>query len=168
MAQSQYAQISDLSTLAITAAVAARFGDTAMTAALQAASSIADSYIASQFVLPLALSPQGWDMSLTLATVNIAAYLLYCQFGFNPAAPADKLIVERYERALAWLKLIADKTIFPQWVDSSPDAVGADRANQFINSDPPVGFTGRSCDYLNGAPGDWASWDFVFQTRGCW
>lgn len=142
MAQSQYATTSDLQTLAITAAAGTRFGDTAMTAALQAASSIADSYIASQFTLPLITSPQGWDMSLTLAVCNIAAKLLYAQFGFNPGAPGDQLVEKRYQDALDWLAQIRDKLIFPAWTDSSVNT-GVDEAGDWVISDTPVGFTSR-------------------------
>src|SRR5678810_1386593 len=114
MAQSQYAELADIKLLAITSQAADRFGTPAINAALQAASSEADSYIASQFTLPLITSPQGWDMSLTIAVCNIAAYRLYSQFGFNPNAPADQLIVNRYKDAIAWLGQIRDEKIFPQ------------------------------------------------------
>lgn len=142
MAQSQYATSADLQSVAVTNATAGRFGQVAIDTALQAASSIADSYIASQFTLPLATSPQGWDASLTLAVCNIAAYLLYCQFGFNPAAPADKLIEERHNRALDWLGQIRDQKIFPQWTDSSGDATAPLEDGPYVRTDIAVGFTG--------------------------
>ncbi len=143
MAQSQYGSETQLISLSITQAAAARFGSTAMDAALQAASSIADSYINSVFVLPLQASPQGWDMSLTLAVCNIAAYLLYCQFGFNPNAPADKLIQQRYDQALSWLKSISEETVTPNWIDSSGADPQSQAAGAFVISDTPVGFTSR-------------------------
>lgn len=143
MAQSQYAFKDDLTSLSITAAAATRFGDPAINAQLQAASSVADSYIASQFTLPLETSPPGWDMSLTRAVCDIAAYFLYCQFGFNPNAPQDALIKARYEMAIAWLTQIKDKKIFPQWVDAGNAPVGADEGGPFVISSPPVGFTDR-------------------------
>lgn len=141
--QSQYAQASDLSSLALTPAAAQRFGVIAMNAQLQAASSIADSYIVSQFTLPLQVDPQGWDMSLTMAVCNIAAYLLYVQYGFNPSAPADQFIADRYKSAILWLEQIRDKVIFPQWIDSGTTATGNDEGGPFVLSDPPVGFTNR-------------------------
>lgn len=139
MAQSQYATKSDLTTLAITAAAAGRFGDAAIEGQLQAASSLCDSFLVSQFTLPLIT----WDMSLTRAVCDIAAYYLYCQFGFNPAAPQDKLIQTRYEMALKWLAQIQQKEIFPPWEDSSGQAVGTDEGGPFVISSPPVGFTNR-------------------------
>ncbi len=144
MTQSQYALAADMQLVGVTPAAAVRFGAAAITANLKAASSIADTYLPSQFTLPLATSPHGWDMSLTLAVCSIAAYLLYSQFGFNPAtSQADQLIVTRYQSALKWLEQIRDEEIFPQWVDSSgTDPVTAE-AGPYIISDPPVGFTSR-------------------------
>lgn len=151
--QSQYAQKADLTTLAITGAAAVRFGDASIEAQLQAASSICDSYIVSQFTLPLRVDPQGWDMSLTRATCDLAAYFLYCQYGFNPNQPQDALIKAKYESQIAWLQQIKSKQIFPQWVDSGSVPVGQDEGGPFVISDPPVGFTSRGlsplADYTN-------------------
>lgn len=159
MAQSQYGQISDLQTLSITAAAGARFGNTAMTAALQAASSLADSYLVSQFTLPLAASPQGWDMSLTLHVCNVAAYLLYNQFGYNPGAPADAMVVTRYQSAIGWFEQVRDKKIFPQFVDSSGSSDGTPNEGAFIISDDPVGFTSRGISGACSTSFDPWGWD---------
>lgn len=150
--QSQYAQETDLISLSITQAAGQRFGSIAITAALQAASSIADSYLASQFVLPLQTSPRGWDMSLTLATCNIAAYLLYVQFGFNPNSPVDKLIESRYLAAIEWLKTISEKKVEPQWTDSSGSTGTSPAAGPFVISDAPVGFTSRGLPFGDADP----------------
>jgi len=154
LSQSQYATVDNLIAMGLTQATAARFGNTAMNAALQAASSFADSYIAAQFTLPLQTSPQGWDMSLTLAVCHISTYYLYTQFGFNPAAPADRLIEERYKMAIGWLTQIREEEIFPAWADSG---TGSPEAGPFVITDPPVGFTNRGLtDTINtGNP-----WDF--------
>jgi phage gp36-like protein len=143
MAQSQYATTTDLQNVAITAAAFGRFGATACTAALQAASSICDSYIASQFALPLRVSPQGWDMSLTMYCAWIAAFLLYSQFGYAPMAPADEVIESRYKKAIEWLQQIKDQQISPQWI-SDPSAVSnTDQAGDFTVTDDPIGLTAR-------------------------
>lgn len=145
--QSQYATIAQLQTLSITAAAATRFGDDSMNAALQRASSIADTYLSSQFDLPLTgtdVSSPGWDMALTGAVCDIAAYLLYAQWGGgNPASPEDARRKVAYDNALAWLKQIRDEEIFPLYSDSSGNPVGTDEAGPFIISDYPVGFTPR-------------------------
>lgn len=159
MAQSQYASPTDIQVSSLTPAAAARFGTAAINASLQAASSIADSYIVSQFDLPLqvfdssAVPPkdQGWDMSLTLGVCNIAAYLLYTQFGFNPGAPADQLIEERYKRAISWLEQIRDKLIFPQWIDANGTAeMTPDQSGDYVISDPIIGFTPRGATHIAG------------------
>lgn len=124
-----------------------------MDAALQAASSIADSYINSVFILPLT----DWDMSLRIHVCNIAAYLLYCQVGFNPAAPADKLIEMRYQKALEWLQSISDEKVTPNWTDSSGADPQSQAAGPFVISDPPVGFTTRGL--TNGICGAWPWWN---------
>lgn len=152
MAQSQYGQISDLEALSITSADGSRFGNTAMNASLQAASSIADSYLSSQFTLPLKTSPQGWDMGLTLHVCNIAAYLLFNQFGFSPVSPGDDLIVKRYNDALDWLKQVRDGTVFPSYIDASPNP-GLDEGGDWIVSDSPIGFTSRGVTNTGGD--DW-------------
>lgn len=157
MAQSQYATIQELTSLAITQQAASRFGSGAMTAALQAASSEADAYISSQFVLPLEVNPPGWKMDLTLAVCNIAAYRLYSQFGFNPAAPADELIRRRYESAIEYLKKVANQEIHPQWVDSSGSTSESVAEGPYIESDPAVGFTQRGVDTSISDP-NWSWW----------
>jgi phage gp36-like protein len=169
MAQSQYGQPSDLTSLAITAAAGQRFGNTAMNAALQAASSIIDTYLPSQFTLPLQVSPQGWDMGLTMHACWIAAYLLYNNFGYAPMAPGDEMVAKRYESSLEWLAQIRDKKIFPQYIDSA-GAPTAEEQGPFVVSDSPVGFTGRGLnnddptEYINppggyGGNGGWTWWE---------
>ena len=143
MGQSQYATEQQYQQLAITPAAYSRFEATApgcSVAALQAASSLLDSYLAGQFVLPL--QDGGWDMALSLATCMIAAKLQYSQFGYNPGAPADALIEKRYDEAIAWAEKVRDKQIQPQYIDSSGTSP-ADAAGDFVISDAPVGFTGR-------------------------
>lgn len=140
----------------VTPAVRQRWGDAAITAQLQAASSIADSYLSSQYTLPLKTSPQGWDMSLTMAVCNIAAYLLYCQYGFNPgSSQPDKLIQLRYDDAIKWFAQIRDEEVHPQWVDSSTTVP---EAGPYVISDPPVGFTGRGV--VNGVCGNPWGWSW--------
>lgn len=146
MAQSQYATTSQIQQLALTPAAYARFEASSpgcVTAAIQAASSIADAALTSQFVMPLQASPQGWDMALTMYVCWIAAYELYFQFGFNPSSPDWQIFTNRREEAMKWFDGVGKKTITPNYVDSSGSAVGADAAGDFVISDAPVGFTDR-------------------------
>jgi phage gp36-like protein len=131
---SQYCTLAQFQTLGITPAARVRFSDDSCTAQLIAASGIADSYLASQFTLPIVT----YDTSLTLAVANIAAYNLYCQYGFNPAnSPADQLIQIKYENAIKWLSQIRDEELFPQWTDSSSTVPAA---GPYIESQPQIGF----------------------------
>lgn len=170
MAQSQYAQDADIQKLAITPAAYTRFEGIAtgtVSAALQAASSIADSYLASQFTLPLQSMPQGWDMSLTMNVCWIACYLLYNQYGYAPMAPGDDMVAKRYEAAIKWLEQVRDEEIFPQFVDAAGSPPTSAEAGPYVVSDAPVGFTdrGRNADpsqYTAGSgcgPGGFWWWD---------
>jgi phage gp36-like protein len=146
MAQSQYATTAQIQLLAITPAAFARFEAAApgcVTAALQAASSVADSSLSSQFILPLVVSPQGWDMALTRVVCFLAAYDLYFNFGFNPSAPDWQVFTSRKEWADKWLDGVGKKTITPLYVDQAGSGSGSDSAGDFVISDPPVGFTDR-------------------------
>lgn len=152
---SQYATTTDLQNLAITPAAAGRFGATAMTAQLQAASSIADGYIGGQFALPLQVNPQGWDMSLTLIVCNIAAKLLYNQFGYGPGqANVDELIERRFTESIDWLIEIRDKKVQPQWISAASATSPADPVGNFVVTDDPIGLTSRgTVDNSGGFPG---------------
>lgn len=141
MAQSVYCTDDQIQKIAITPAAYTRFETAStgcVTAACQAASSIADTYLLSQFTLPLT----DWDMSLTMNVGWIAAWILYNSFGYAPMAPGDDMVAKRYESALEWLGQIRDKKIFPQYLDSSSNT-GVDEAGDFVISDPAVGFTSR-------------------------
>lgn len=146
MAQSQYATDTEIKLLAITPAAYARFEAASpgcVTAALQAASSIADTSLSSQFMLPLVTSPQGWDMGLKRVVCFIAAHDLYFNFGFNPSSPDWQVLTERKEWADKWLDGVGKKTTTPLYVDQRGATDGADAAGDFVVSDPPVGFTTR-------------------------
>ncbi len=155
MAQSQYAQISDITSLSLTPQAAARFGEAAITAALQASSSRADAYLVSQYTLPLATDPQGWDMQLTRAVCNWAAFDLYRQYGLNPSAPDFGALKSLAEDATVFMEAIKEKKLTPLYVDSGSVAPGADEGGNFVISSAPVGFTERGLggnDSLDGNP----------------
>jgi phage gp36-like protein len=158
MAQSQYATTAQIQLLAITPAAYARFEAVSpgcVTAAIQAASSVADDFLGSQFILPLQTSPQGWDMSLTEKVCWLAAYSLYFNFGFNPSSPDWQVMTDRRKEAMAWLDGIGKKTITPAYMDSSGLSADADRAGDFVISDDPVGFTSRGVTNSTGNCGGW-------------
>lgn len=133
---SQYAAPEDLVKYSLTSAQAQRFGAEQQAAACMAASAIADSFLSSQFALPLAT----YDVSLVMQVCNIAAWILHLQYGMNPNAPIDQIIQLRYENAIAWLTAISKSTISPNWTDASGTD---DAAGDFVISDKPIGVTSR-------------------------
>ncbi len=141
--QSQYAQVSDITSLALTPQAAARFGDTAITAQLQAASSTADSYLASAFVLPLQTDPQGWDMQLTRCVCAIAAFNLYRQFGINPNSPDFPALRSLYDDAIGWLEEVRDEEIVPQYVDSEGTPGNVEEGGPFVITATSRGYSER-------------------------
>ncbi len=140
MTQSQYASTAQLASLSLTPQAAQRYGEPAMTAALQAASSRADSYLNSQFTLPLT----AWDMQLVRVVCDMAAFDLARQYGLNPNAPDFGAIKSLFDGSIEWLNQIREHKLTPLYEDSgSGDEPGADEGGPFIISDAPVGFTGR-------------------------
>jgi hypothetical protein len=147
MAQSQYATDADIQKLAITPAAYQRFeaiSPGCVTAALQSASSKADDYLSSQFILPLTIVPQGWDMGLTRDGVLARGIQPLLQDRIQPQfsrLAGDDGAPKR--EAMEWLDGIGKKTISPNYSDSSSLSTDSDRAGDFVISDPPVGFTSR-------------------------
>lgn len=87
------------------------------TAALEAASKVADGYLGSAFVLPI--TAHGED--LTRAVVAIAVYDLMTRRGYNPDG-TDSNIRLRYEDAIRWLDRVAAGRLTPaDIVDSTPE-----------------------------------------------
>ncbi len=149
-----YAQPSDLSALSLTPQQAARFGETAMSASLQAASSLADVYLASQFTLPLQTDPQGWDMQLTRVVCDIAAFNLYRQFGMNPSAPDFGAVKSLYDNAMDWLKQVAVKSLSPQYVDSGGSPGDVEEGGPFVITATQRGYSERG---ITNNPGPFSS-----------
>lgn len=87
-------------------------------AALDAASALADSFLAKGYSLPLA----SWGDALKRATAQIAAYDLVCNVGINPISEAnDAVIMGRHKEALKWLERVADGRAELGGVDATAD-----------------------------------------------
>lgn len=85
--------------------------------ALKKASSIADSYLAGQYKLPL----KKWDDSLREHVANIAFYRLLSDIGFRPGSGEYELCRQEYEDAVAWFGRISRGNVHPPgMVDSTP------------------------------------------------
>lgn len=93
-------------------------------AALDAASAVADGYLAAQFTLPITGT---LTQDLVRQVCNIAAYDLITQRGYNPEAGADANWRLRYEDAIRWLEQVAAGKVSPALADSStgPDSMVA-------------------------------------------
>lgn len=78
-------------------------------AALAAASNDVDTYLRGRYSLPLS----AWDSSITEATCRIAAYNLLSVRGYNPASGSDVNIQDRYNAAIAWLRLVQKQQAHP-------------------------------------------------------
>ena len=143
---SQYAQDSDLLQLALNSEQAAQFSSQDRVAAIVAASGFADSYLTSQFQLPLS----AWDQGLTFHVCSLAAYWLFARRGMNPEAPEDQVLKQRAEMAMAWLRDIAEEKVHPKWTDASGGS-DTDAAGPFVITSPSRGWrpAGSSVSTVN-------------------
>lgn len=109
-----YATTADLARLTIPAEALADITAADQDAALAAASTLADGYLASRFTLPLSV----WGDDLRLAVCSIGAYRLMTRRGYNPVGGDENLRLI-YEDAMKWLKEVANGLITPLVTDSS-------------------------------------------------
>jgi len=113
----RYADLDDLARLGLKRLATAGIPDADLLAALDAASELADSYLRSQYMLPLL----AWGSDLKRHVAMIAAWdVLSAQRGFNPDAPAEQMWLTRYEQAITWLKDVAKGLVNPNVQDSTP------------------------------------------------
>jgi phage gp36-like protein len=144
--QSQYATTAQLTALSLTPQAGQRYGDAAMNAALQAASSRADTYLASQFTLPLT----SWDMQLTRVVCDMAAYDLARQYGLNPSAPDFKAIESLSAGSMGWLQQVRTQEITPQYEDSGGSPGNVEEGGPFVVTATTRGYSERG---LTSTPG---------------
>lgn len=117
---SVYATAADLTRLAIPAEALEGITVEDQDAALSAASSVADGYLASRYTLPLT----SWGDDLRRAVCLIAAYDLMTRRGYNPEGGDEQLRL-RYEDAIRWLERVADGKVTPPAEDSSTAGTSA-------------------------------------------
>jgi len=122
-----YADLDDLARLGLRKLATAGIAPDDLRAALIAASDLADSYLRSQFRLPLV----RWGSDLRRHVAMIAAWdILSAQRGFNRDAPAEETWLTRYEQAVAWLKDVSRGVVSPDVADSTaPTRDGAPRVH---------------------------------------
>lgn len=111
-----YATSADLYRLALRQAALGGISSADQSAALEAASQVADSYLQARYKLPLV----GWGDDLRRAVAIIAAYDLLAGRGFAPEG-ADEHVRLRYEDALRWLRDVSLGVVTPVGVvNASP------------------------------------------------
>lgn len=98
----QYATRTDLEQLGLVAGALSGIADADVNAALLAASSMADGYLASRYGSSLPLAT--WPESLTQHVCAIAAFRLMSAIGFNPEDGAHVVIRMGYDDAIRWLR----------------------------------------------------------------
>lgn len=110
-----YAVYTDLPLYGIASAALTGIATATQTAAISAASSLMDGYLASQFQLPL--TAYGDDVKAVCC--KLAVHELMRARGFNPQNSTDLAIRQGYEDSVRWLEGIASGAISPQVTDSS-------------------------------------------------
>ena len=127
-----YATTSDLYAMGLPSAALTGVASEAITAALDGASSICDSYLRGSFGTPIA-TPSA---ALKLCVCRIAAYTLLCSRGFNPEA-LDGVARKNYDDAISWLKDCHKGLASP--IDYLADATpSVDENAPLMESDTPV------------------------------
>ncbi len=129
-----YATPAELDQLALPPDVARDVTDADKTAALEAASRLADSYLAAAgYAVPLT----SWGDDLKGVVCAIAAFDLAVSVGLAPEGGETSNLYLKRRDALRWLERLARGEVRPVGVDPAPDA-GAGEA--FVVTDPKRGW----------------------------
>lgn len=94
---------------------------------LDAASSLADSYLNSRFSVPIASPPE----SLKEAVCRIAAYNLPSVVGYNPEGQTENIRL-RYEDAIRWLEGVSKNLITPPGMSEPAGSVTGSGGVPFV------------------------------------
>ena len=89
---------------------------TTINKALVSATATINSFLQSQFVLPL----HSWDFSLNQANVDLSQYLVLAHRGVASDDPSGILITQRRDKTMKWLLSVSLREAHPVCVDSSP------------------------------------------------
>ena len=98
-----YATLSDFANFGLPAKATAGIASATITAALESASRVVDSYIGTRYDLPLV----SFDASVTMAACKIAAYELLATRGFAAGTPDAENVEKRYATAISWCRDVA-------------------------------------------------------------
>jgi phage gp36-like protein len=134
-----YALYMDLPKYGIAGGALAGISTAIQTAAIGAASSLMDGYLASQFQLPLLV--YGDDVKAVCC--KLAVHELMRARGFNPANATDLALRQGYEDSIRWLEGVASGAVSPQVTDSSASAAAGHAEAPTVISSSQRGWTSR-------------------------
>lgn len=131
-----YASTTDLSRLGLPLLALADVAAEQQQAALDAGSSLIDSYCAAVYTVPLSPVPYV----VREANAVLAAWSILCTVGFDPERGADRAVRQRYEDVLAWLRQVRDgEAVLPGVpLAAATEAGGVKRP--LVYSDDPMGW----------------------------
>ncbi len=129
----QYATKADLTQLALTAQAISGMLDADINAALLAASSVADTYLAARNeALPLTT----WPLALRLNVCRLAAWHIMCSIGFSPEDASHVAIQLNHDAAIKWFEALAAGKVTLANAETAP----ARGATPTVYSDDSRGF----------------------------
>ena len=124
---SSYATIDDLTRFGLPAAAFSDLSADDVQAALDAASTVADSYLSLRFTVPY----QNPGADIKDAVCRIAAFNIMSSRGFNPDGDAGQLRL-RYEDAIRWLEKVAREAAQPANIPQGTESL-ADFGTYSVN-----------------------------------
>lgn len=110
-----YITTTELAYLGVPTELTANLASAAVTANLEAASALADSYLKQRYTLPLAT--YGSDLKLVVAA--LASCNMLVVRGYDPNNPADQAIKLRCDWAKDWLEMVAKGKLTPEGVEDA-------------------------------------------------
>lgn len=127
-----YATIDELKTFGINPDALTGIDDPRLQAALDAASGVADGYLASRFTLPLTGTI---PVDLKQRVCDMAAWFALKARGINPES--NESVKDGYDQAIAWLRDVSRGLVKPQVTDSPVETItNAQTRTPIILSNP--------------------------------
>lgn len=122
-----YATLTEFTRFGLPTPALSGVSDDDKTAALSAASSVADSYLATRYSTPLS----SWGDDLRRAVCHIASWDLLVRRGFNPDDAANQAVRMRHKDAIAWLENVSANRATVTGGNTSPGASSVARVHSY-------------------------------------
>ena len=106
---SSYATITQLTQFALPAEAVQNISNATLQAELDAASTVADSYLRGRYPNGIAT----WDVDLSINVCYLAAYSILAARGYNPEQGADSTYYDRWKAATKWFEGVQRQSIHP-------------------------------------------------------